>query len=203
MARKRLNGVIRETIIKNALTHRFKKEAEELCAEGAKLAEKVYCQLYSEEDRKKMYALPEGWLPEDNWIKASFAGDMMYIYQDGREFARPAIKNGIILTSELPSMQPWRFWADRPRFAPDINFSIGDDVVPIFSDLWCKTDDMCHAISAAEARLRAVLNSVTTESALVKGWPELEPFLPKGEKRSNLPDVTRSELNKLLDLPVT
>lgn len=203
MATKRLNALTCETIAKKALAHRFKKEALALCAEGAELAEMVYCQLYSEEDRKKMRALPEGWLPEDTCIRASFACEQAYIYQNGYGFGRAATEHGIIRPDDLPEMGGWRFKADGRRFGPLINFPPNDELTPIFSALSGKSEAMRVAISAADTRLRAALKSVTTIGALIKAWPELEPFVPGTERKANLPDITRSELNRLLDLPVT
>ena len=52
------------------------------------------------------------------------------------------------------------------------------------------------------AEVRAVLNSVTTVSRLLKVWPEAKELLPAGEQKEvNLPSVQLDKLNEAIGLP--
>lgn len=52
------------------------------------------------------------------------------------------------------------------------------------------------------AEVRAVLNSVTTVSKLIKVWPEAKELLPAHEQKGvNLPSVQLAKLNEAIGLP--
>lgn len=56
----------------------------------------------------------------------------------------------------------------------------------------------------ARAKAQGILDRFTTTAALIKGWPEIEPFIPVNpDKAAQVPALISSELNALFKLPVS
>lgn len=58
-------------------------------------------------------------------------------------------------------------------------------------------NDVKEAVKAAWSPIF----SVTTTGALIKAWPEIEPFIPETNKDRSLPAINKDELNTMFELP--
>lgn len=198
MATKRLTNALRESLRDDILRHRFQKETDDLLDRRAKFAEKVYNDIFPKKTREKMKALPEGWLPTRSSIKATFGTDYVILYFNGT-------------TSSFS--QKLRYGSDRdyvyrPVLASkDSNvakaYEANSELADEYTDVYRETEDLVEKISRASSGVMAVLNSVTTLGALVKGWPEIEQFTRKYviTNPSTALALPTQELNVMLGLP--
>lgn len=199
MSTIRLNNQIRERIATAALRHRFTKEAEALRKEWAEFAVKVYNEQYDQKTRKMMESLPGGWLPEDSAIRASFGGKRGYFHFNG------AIGYGKGLASIVESRERiYKRFLSKDHGGMGNNYPADAKISDEFTTLSRKEEDLGSRFREAKLALDSALNSVWTIGAVLRDWPHLKPFIPVPEKASsNLPAVTESRLNELLDLPVS
>lgn len=196
----RLNNHIRERIATAALRHRFSKEVEALRKEWAEFAIKVYNEQYDQKTRTMMESLPDGWLPENSSIRASFGGQRGYFYFNGSS----AFGSDIGSMAEIPAAISKRFlWSDRNGLGLGRNYPADAKISEEFTVLSRKTQDLNSRFREAKLALESALNSVWTVGAVLRDWPHLKPFIPVPEKKASLPAVTESRLNELLDLPVS
>lgn len=197
MASIRLTNEIRESITKAMLKHRFSKELEKLLRMRAKLADRVYRDLYTASERKQMEALPGGWLPSSEGIKFQASGCYQHIPFNGGFYGE--------LNSAITS-KPERV----PRlFAAEHNGScvkVYDGAHPISAahmEAEASFKDLSDRYSTAKRQIEAALAKASTTKRLIELWPEAAPFCAPFEKDApSLPSVPVSTLNALLDLPV-
>jgi len=197
----RLTNILRESIAKAVLTHRFQEDIANLTSDRAALADDVYCDIYSKTTREKMGALPKGWLTESNSIGVQF-GENSRSYENltfnGEFWGR------IGKYCPVPSRE------DRRR----VFATHGHGCVKVYTEdhelsrqhaeLMARHDDLKTTVELAERQVSAALASASSISRLISLWPEVEPFAgPFDVKPEKLPAVPTDVLNKLLELPVS
>lgn len=198
---KRLTSYMREQIVRAVLTHRFSDEIVDLTAQRAAFANDVYDDVYRKADREKMASLPKGWLPESDAISVSFG-------ETGRFYAVLAF-NG-----ETPYSVS-QFAGERRKevrrrmmekhlhgcckvYAPDHRLTTRYHEI-------CRTSEtLTQRIREALRQVEAALGATSSISALIKAWPEIEPFVkPYYTAPVKLPAIPAATLNEALKLPVS
>lgn len=195
----KLTNWIRESIAKDLMKHRFADQALQLVRDRAALAADVYNDVYCEADRRKMVALPSGWLCSDRNITVQFG--------DGRGFEQlhfsgavygevgTVLKDPIEPVEMLVTHQHERGCAKVYELTHP--FSLRRD------DLRARDKDLGEAIRTARRQTEQALLKATTIKRLIELWPEIEPFASDYEEKPKpLPALPTSELNALLGLPV-
>lgn len=144
MSTIRINAELRDGIITNAITQRFAADRLQIAEQDEKLRQLTnerdqagYEAAFSEVDRKRLSAAPEGWFPKTS----------------------KAIKEAM-------------------------------------------EKDLQERERALRAKVKAVIESVTTVGRLVEVWPEVQDFLPEvmAGPKGNLPATLISDLNAELGL---
>lgn len=73
-----------------------------------------------------------------------------------------------------------------------------------YEELRAEVVELNSAVSKAERSANSALSQVTTINALVKNWPEVEPFIPLyalNPEKNTLPAIQTSKLNEIFKLP--
>ena len=181
----RLTEDMRNDITRALVNNSLGKRDEAHKLTEFKLAARIYNSVFSAADRKKMEALPEGWLPKESFIDTRLGGQFHRYH-----FSTPD-KSG--------KREHRRFTSKTLR---------EDFVIEVRSDLgtaMAAHRDEGEAIRVARNELKAkaagVLASVTTTARLAEVWPEVVPFIPKYVPRQ-LPAVRRDELNAAFGLRI-
>ena len=203
MSSKRLTKYERNGVVNRLLTHKFGAEADALAREWSALARSLYDYAVPVEMLRKASALPANWFYYGSEFRVNFAGPEVNLYFSPR---RNASYHGIRFCSlrEEASdlLLPQHMISGRGR----VNLAAEHALTEAFTRLHAKLGDYKERLVKAEKYADAMLNSHTTVSALLRIWPEVEPFVNKAERvsapSSNLPAVQISELNALLGLPV-
>lgn len=196
MAYVRLNNDMRDLILKRAIEHRFKKLAEDLNDKHAEFAHKVYRSLFTAKEASLMESLPKGWLREVSGFKVQIAGHYTHLSLNGSSsFLDLTITKNEVTLRRIPDK-----FANAAATVIDSGTPLADE----YSSLANETQALKEKIREAKRSLRAVLNNAKSLGALLKSYPELEPFTKgmKPERLATLPAVPREKLNSLLDLPV-
>lgn len=179
----RLTEDMRRDITKALLDHKLAKREEAHKASEFKLALRIYNSVFSAADRKKMAALPDGWLGVETYIDTRVGGQFHRFF-----FGFPD-KTGNRPTQRFLSRNR------REDFVIEVRSDVGLAIAAY--------RDEAEAINAARTELKAkasgVLASVTTTSRLAEVWPEVVAFIPKYVPRQ-LPAVRRDELNAAFGL---
>ncbi len=84
MASMRLTNAHRDEILSRALKHAFGAQVEKLRDAYISLANDVYDDVFSEADRKRIDAMPEGWLPVDGEVYVCFSSSHCRLAFNGR-----------------------------------------------------------------------------------------------------------------------
>lgn len=196
----RMTTWLRERIAKDVLEHRFSEAAATLVSKRAALAGDVYNDVYTASDRRKMDALPSGWLPEDNDIGVQF---------DGARGYTQLRFNGAIYGSVATVLKVTLKPVNRRMRANDIRGCVKVyEATHPFTERWNalegEASDLAKQIEAADRQLKSALASASTIKRLIDMWPEIEPFALKHEsEKAPLPALPTKDLNALLDLPVS
>lgn len=202
MASIRLTTSIKEQLERELIRYRFSEEASTLVGDYAQLAHDVYDDVYSELTRKKMEALPKGWLPHRGGIGVQF-GDIGSSYAElnfsGKCYGEISYAGG-------------REGNDRGanRLVPysDVSgctkrYEATDPMAERYDSLEARYKDLEERIRVAKKVARSAMDSVTTINRLKEVWPEIAPFTERFETRPNqLPTISRPDLNGILGLPV-
>ena len=197
----RLTKDIREAVCTEMLQHRFSDTAKKLVLDKVKFAEKVYNDVYSKSDRTKMDSLPDGWLRKDRGIYVQFG--------TGKGYCLLSFSGH--LTGDLYILA--RGWKDAPDIYKRVLFKHYGNCAKMYAfdskftmdyqDLHNRQQDLLEEVKVAKKAINTALGSTTTVEALVKLWPESEPFLRTYMNTiPKVPSIPTSQLNNLLDLPV-
>jgi hypothetical protein len=199
----RLTNYIRETLALEIMRHRFSDEIEAFVTSRKSFASDVYDDLYRKVEREKIDALPAGWLPETNLISVQF-GDT------GAAYASLYFNGGVYgsfnklrkkSTDKIENINRRVLSKHNNHcakvYAPDHRLSVRHQA------LISASKDLGERISAAEKQANAAINSVTTLPALLKSWPEIEPFTQRFfSNPTKLPAIPVGKLNEIFKLPV-
>lgn len=178
VASYRLTNWDRDAILKRALEAGFDKQAQALAKRENAIAVRCYNNIFSADDRKKIAALPDGWLPTD---------------------ASPSFNVGG-LHIEFKMIEPLRI---PHKLRNERLGSIKDrDLIDAVNQLLADKKDHDERRSAAKASAKAILYSVTTAKKLIEVWPQAKPFLQGIGVAAALhvPATQIIELNKMLGL---
>lgn len=197
----KLTNWMRETIAKSVMQHRFSDAAVAIVKERAAFAMEVYRDIYSEAERRRMKALPAGWLPSEDDISAQFG--------DGRHYEQVNFSGAVYgsISKMLPEAIDRVYlpvaYAHRSGCAK--SYEPTDDLSVRYVALKEKTEELSRQIDSAQRQTDAAIANATTIGRLVEMWPEIEPFTTvyEGDKPRTLPAIPTSQLNALLDLPIS
>ena len=180
----RLTKDMTDDITRALIKHKLEKREAELTKLGYRLALRIYQNQFSAADRRKMDALPDGWLPEIDSVHVKVGGDY-------RTFCfGPEDDKGRSPRKRAP--------ANRDRtFMYEVRSEIGAEVREYITE----ADAIKEARNELKAKAAGVLASVTTTARLAEVWPEVVPFIPKYVPRQ-LPAVRRDELNAAFGLRI-
>lgn len=202
---RRLTGPIKDTLGRKLLERAYSAKLENLVGRCSAFAIAVYEDAMGRDTLEKIAALPEGWLPSTNAVKVQFGSEIQQVYFNGslNKYALPsALKRGGIrdhlqnITRRFPS-----------RFSLNVSKVYEDDapLARTFRLLLGEFDALEVDMKRAQMLARATMDSCSTVSRLQRVWPEVTPILKeiiKIDEPIQLPDVSRAELNKMLELPV-
>lgn len=193
----RLTKQIREAITKAALTHRFRDEVNALIDAKADFGRSVYEDLYKKADRQKMADLPVGWLPENDSLGIQFGATFSRIHFSGYTYGP------IMRATDYKRPDRFRLLSKHASGCAKV-YDAAHKLSAAHEGLRSREADLRTAYDAAERQMTAALNAVTTIKRLIETWPEIAPFAAKYETEAPyLPAIPTSQLNKILDLPVS
>lgn len=196
----KLTTYIRENLAKDLLKHRFGDAAAALVADRAAFALKVYNDLYSEAERKKMAALPDGWLGKSSSITVQFGEGSGY----GQIEFSGSVYGDVHAVMKAPVNAVYRLVAYHHLRGCAKVYERTHGFSDEYDALRERQEDLATQISQARRQTEAALTKATTLKRLVEIWPEIEPFVEKyADKPKPLPALPTNELNALLDLPVS
>lgn len=175
----RITSVIRSRITTRLLAHRFDEEQKALDVHENNLAMQVYRHLYTAAERKRMNALPDGYLPMKHAFRVHIG---RYDY------------------AALNLLQPVRFPA--ADLGNDVNIKDAALHERVKSHLAAKTA-LKQSRKKLDEETRAAIASFGTVARLIEAWPQVQPFVEQlgyGSEKKSLPAVIPSELNSSLGL---
>lgn len=196
----KLTNWMREGIVKAALRHRFASAAATLVADRASFAQEVYADLYSAADRRKMAALPAGWLPEEDHIHVQFG--------DGRGYEQVsfsgAIYGSITKMLEDPIERVFHRAQYQHRNGCAKVYEPHHPLVVRHAELKARAKDLENQIDVAQRQTEAAIASASTVNRLTELWPEIAPFaaMYSDQPRAPVPALPTAQLNAMLGLPV-
>ncbi|WP_454919253.1 Nmad5 family putative nucleotide modification protein [Xanthobacter sediminis] len=197
----RLNSFRIERFERALLQHRFSADVTALAAAHADLADKVYADVLSPAARRKIEALPAGWLPEAQIITAQFGDSCHYV-----ELHFSGRLQGFGFHAWPDAMQ------DARRRVPHryvrgcaATYEPTHPLAEIFRSLQARREDLVMRVGEARYQIKAALSGCSTTGQLRARWPEAAPFVadlePSG--RAAVPAVELAEINSALRLPPT
>lgn len=208
-----LSKATRETIARKALKDRFTADYQALAVRRAALAQSVYEAAYTAEQRALIESLPEGWLQEQVYMTANFAGATDHVYFDGstsnRRYRYRTGKQepeGSELFNNVRVEPTGK--SDRralPYNEERVNIPAGP-IVDEHRSIHADEQALNKLVNDTLRTTRATLAQFTTLKALIAAWPEIEPtaraVCPEVARvAKQLPAVVTAELNKTLGLP--
>lgn len=201
MASVRLTMSIKEQIERRLIRYRFAEEAQQLVADYAQLASDVYDDLYPEITRKKMEAMPKGWLPRVASVGAQFGESSSRYIQlsfDGKCYGEIAKAGGRDKEADYDSPRPVPY-SDKDGCLKC--YGVSDPLSERYSSLEERWTALEANIRAARRAAKSAMDQVTTLNRLIEVWPEIAPFTEGFANKTSLPAIPRSDLNGLLGLP--
>lgn len=200
----RLTSGMRLSLGVAVMRHRFSDEIEKLISDRATFAADVYDDVFKKWDRELMASLPGGWLPEVQKVNAQFGESGSTFAQicfdgriEGEVFARlrsQKKERTVATLRPVPNNKEHGCWKTYP-----------DDhrISRRWTVLGKRFNTLCENIAAAQQQVDAALASATTVAALLKQWPEIEPFTKQiCVESAKLPAIASSTLNATFKLPI-
>lgn len=192
----RLNKQIREQILSNAINKAgIRREAEKLCNERAKIAEKILRSKLSVDDEKRL----EGLIEEVN----SFGGCWVHTNRKSHVvIAHNGMRLKLRYSGAIDSLQKAGITEGRK-----IIYNFGENEIQCKKDFGAfKNQDAVEALlirhESLKAQVMAVLNKCNTSNQLIKLWPESEELIPKETVGTGTAlMVNTGELNTIIGLP--
>ena len=181
----RLTNSDRDRIWRAIKAHAFEKRKAKIEAKKQELSLIFYEDVYSKEDRKHMYALPENAMSSSTYFYVNIAGMKATLHLESSKRIFKDHHHSWCTAKAYPSDHPLAIkWLELENEEKAFNKEVSD----------------------RECEVRAILNSVTTVKKLKTIWPECAPFCPAetdgGRPGARLPAVIPTTLNKNLGLPV-
>lgn len=197
----RLTNPMREVIQRGMIKHAFagRVEAHRLACEA--LATEVYEHLLEEPDRRRIDALPSGWVPSANMVTVQLGDSSRDTFQVSFNGTQGSWYGAFSRATETRPAEVER----RVTYRMSKNTSLVAEgpLAERVREASRVEQQLKADIEAAERTVLKTLESFTTVPSLVKGWPEAEPFAKRYVPvERTLPVIPREQLNGLLDLPV-
>lgn len=201
----RLTNEVRNTILARLIEHRLKKPVAALDKLAAKVGPAIY--------EKMVPAAPKGvdlskWAAMSNiiYVKASYRNvkntDILTYPYLQPDFGRDQ-KNFSSFQFELPAVVPFH----KEKFR-DQSWQINEvEEIPAVKAWINAIDEVQTLRRKITEEVRPLLLGSTTVAALLKNWPEVEPFIPKiaapVRKSTELVPVEKiNAVNTLVQIPV-
>jgi hypothetical protein len=169
----KLTNRIREEILTALLNHAFGAQEKELLQQENALADEMYNDLYTQEERDFMEKV------------------------GSKRFYTTAYLN-----YESDSFGWGRLQLDEPKFEMPKNTRYSGKLlekIKVYRDAYAT---LGKVKSSARDEAQGILNSVTTAKRLIEVWPEIASFVPTEQATSrNLPALQVDELNRILGVP--
>lgn len=203
----RLNKQIKQQVIENALTKAgvFEKQ-EEIRILRANLAEKVRVDACGGENGIKLTLniakqieraeskIPKGISVTNNFqlrsayaVPVAFGGMRTTLYFSGTTDDRDRVR-------KCPA--PY-------QYGNSINYSHDHEFTSEFQKIEKMHDELTALAESIKLNVLALVNSVNTDTQLIKAWPESKELLPKEMAAPivNLPSADVKSLNKMIGIP--
>lgn len=150
----------------------------------------VYFHVFDAATRRKMKRLPKGWLPQFRDVQ--YQGELIQVA-------------GVTYKLDLPKAGnypvPHSFF-NGGYFG---NFSAGDEIGEAVADADRNRRKSENAVDDAKRDARSILDSCTTDRALIQAWPEIEDIVRVvcADPKSNVPaKIDTAKINKMIGVPV-
>lgn len=203
----RLTQQMKEDMTKAAMKHAFTEKVKALVTDRAEWMERLYERIYPKSLRDRMYALPRGYVHEDDDIKFMVGATTNQVPFNG--WAIGHSYNSKLSWAKLGNVRPntvmKRMSESHARGGSiAIVLEATDPMAVEWEKLENRSKDLASAYSSTQQAIKVALDQCTTVKSLIKAWPEFEPFAKPYDlpDKRRLPVVQTSKLNKLLDLPI-
>ena len=176
----RLTRQIRKVIREGVIKFKFADREKDLSAASQAHGMACYDRLFTPEERKLIDSLPGGWVPSSIRGKFAFGGRQSVVwFGDYRRVTKKMNDTSQAL----------------------LTLAADDPLSVEFQRLENLKDDLRLERRRLEADLTAVLESVHTDTALLKLWPEAARWIPSTPARVHgLPAVIIDDLNAKIGL---
>lgn len=191
----KLTKQIRDHIQVALIKHRFQKEIEIFQNKSAKLADKIYNDVHNKKEQLLMTTVPSSWLRKSANIQVQFGRDYVNLNFNGRNSGFPEISKYSSLIDTIYRVVPVS--------GCQKVYETTDKISEQYLTLQNFAKDLEDEIKKVGKEISATLNSLSTLSALIKAWPEVEPFVPAYAIKPtsiNLPALPVEDLNSQLGL---
>lgn len=192
----RLTNNIRAGIVSRLIAHRFQEEFSALAAEHAAVALAAYRKVFTADEIALMDSLPDGWLPCEMGFDVRVSGRRYHLSFGGNGLSWLAFAG-----LEKPGHKVFRV-PTNIKHSGRLSFAEDSQIGRVIDEHFVRVSGLEGRIAGARRAATTAVESVSTAAALLKVWPEVEPFLPKGSAPAKLPAIKVSELNAALGLPV-
>lgn len=182
MASVKLTDYMRSEIVNRAVKHAFEKREAKLAGAADKLAVRVMRHALGTKLYNAMMDLPEAWFPTAGTTRVSVCGAV-------EEFKHSKIR--------VPySKHGYSVVADAVERGDPLAEAIETQVAAVGA---LRADR-----EALTAKIKGILNTVTTTGRLLEVWPEVEPFLPAiaAPVDRTVPAVLITAINEEIGLPL-
>lgn len=200
MSTIRINAELRDGIVANALTQRFAADRLLIAEQDEKVRlltkerdQAGYEAAFSEIDRKRLQSAPDGWFPKASKVKVAV--------EDTNEVLEIAFAEAQRVPYEVHDSRHSTHIASIIK--PDHAYMAARNAVrDAKAVLDAMNKDVEERERALRAKVKAVIESVTTVGRLVEVWPEVQDFLPEvmAGPKGNLPATLISDLNAELGI---
>lgn len=209
MASIKLNNAIRERLLAKLIDGKFTEEKKSIIDRLIALADACYNMQYDPAVRRKMNALPDGWLSYDDGLHVRFGStrdgyvELDFNGYDSREMYRygTSVKG----LEEWPVDRDTDFYRRFPhKDRGQCRLALDDDH-PLSMEYFAIQDvikDHKERELDLKRKITSVLNSVTTTGRLVQVWPEVEDHVAVIDPgvATGVPAIRVEELNTALGL---
>lgn len=203
MATVRLTNNIREALLNKLLERAFKARCDEFMKRAGAFALRVHVDVFGS-DLDKMNALPDGWLPKDDDITVRFGYTQTRLSFDGT-LGRDGITDAFRKCGSRGGSTVYRRFTYSKYGTVAKEYNARHALAEEYEAFINERKDLSDEIERAAHTAKAAVDSCSSIQKLISIWPEVEEFarefLRDGERKALLPDIPRSQLNAILNLP--
>lgn len=200
MSTIRINAELRDGIVQNALAQRFASVKLQIAEQEEKVRlltkerdQAGYEAAFTEIDRKRLSNAPDGWFPKATAVKVAVEDTNEVLEIKFAEAQRVPYevydsRHGTHIASIIKPDHPYMAARNAVRDAKAI--------------LEAMKTELTEQERGLRAKVKAVVESVTTVARLVEVWPEVSDLLPEvhAGPRGTLPATLISDLNAEIGL---